>query len=343
MKRLLSQTVKKIHVIPSQCTHWRGNPTNRREAYGKAPEKVVGLPHRAEARFAMTSFLMRSLSILLLLCLLLAGCAAPGEGSSKTFSVHFIDVGQSESILLEYEGHFALIDGGYPEEGPTVVSYLQEQGVEELDLVVATHLHGDHLGGLPTVLSVFPTQRIWCSSRTYYSSTYDQFTYYADQQGVVIERPMVGEAFLLGDVRLQLLGPISKDYVDLNNTSLVIMATYKENKFLLTGDMRWEAEKELVEAGTDLKADVLKVGHHGSYTSTSYLFLREVMPQHAIISCGRNNEYGHPHDEPLSRLRDAEVTVYRTDLLGTIVATSDGKNITFSWEFNTSQPEVNKR
>lgn len=279
---------------------------------------------------------------LLLLCLLLTGCTAPNtQQNVDQFVVHFIDVGQADCALLEYNGQFVLIDGGYPESGPAVVEYLQEQGVEELALVVATHLHGDHLGGLPTVLSVFPTQRIWCSSRTYYSNTYDQFCYYADQQDVLIENPMIGEKLLLGDVQLQLLGPISKDYVDLNNTSLVIMATYENNKFLFTGDMRWEAEKELVEAGTDLKADVLKVGHHGSYTSSSYVFLREVMPEFAVISCGRNNEYGHPHAEPMSRLRDAGITIYRTDQMGTIIATSDGENISFTWEFTNAQPEVN--
>lgn len=281
-------------------------------------------------------------AILLLLCLLLTGCTAPNtQQDVDQFVVHFIDVGQADCALLEYNGQFVLIDGGYPESGPAVVEYLQEQGVEELALVVATHLHGDHLGGLPTVLSVFPTQRIWCSSRTYYSNTYDQFCYYADQQDVIIENPMIGEKLLLGDVQLQLLGPISKDYVDLNNTSLVIMATYENNKFLFTGDMRWEAEKELVEAGTDLKADVLKVGHHGSYTSSSYLFLREVMPEFAVISCGRNNEYGHPHTEPMSRLRDAGITIYRTDQMGTIIATSDGESISFTWEFTNAQPEVN--
>ena len=279
---------------------------------------------------------------LLLLCLLLTGCTAPNtQQNVDQFVVHFIDVGQADCALLEYNGQFVLIDGGYPESGPAVVEYLQEQGVEELALVVATHLHGDHLGGLPTVLSVFPTRRIWCSSRTYYSNTYDQFCYYADQQDVIIENPMIGEKLLLGNVQLQLLGPISKDYVDLNNTSLVIMATYENNKFLFTGDMRWEAEKELVEAGTDLKADVLKVGHHGSYTSSSYVFLREVMPEFAVISCGRNNEYGHPHAEPMSRLRDAGITIYRTDQMGTIIATSDGENISFTWEFANAQPEVN--
>ncbi len=283
----------------------------------------------------------RLLSVCLILALLLGGCAYSAETPTEEFSVHFIDVGQGDSILLEYDGHFALIDAGYQEEGPTVVDYLLEQGVEQLDLVVATHLHGDHMGGLPTVISTFPVSRIWCAYQTYYSSTYDQFLYYADQQEVTVEKPMTGEAFYLGEVKLQVLGPLQKSYTDLNNSSLVIMATYGKNKFLFTGDMRWEAEKELVENCTELKADLLKVGHHGSYTSTSYLFLRAVMPQYALISCGRDNEYGHPHSEPMSRLRDAEVTIYRTDEMGTVVAVSDGTDIRFSWEFADARPEYN--
>ena len=284
------------------------------------------------------------LSVLLLLCLLLTGCAAPApaeQAFSNELIVHFIDVGQADCTLLEYNDQYALIDAGYPASGPDVVEYLLALGVKELDLVVATHLHGDHLGGLPTVLATFPTERIWCSSQTYYSSTYDDFCYYADQQDIVIERPMIGERFMLGDVSLQLLGPLQRTYEDINNSSLVIMATHEDNKFLFTGDMRWEAERELIDAGTDLKADVLKVGHHGSYTSTSYLFLNEVMPQYAVIMCGRNNEYGHPHREPVARLRDAGVTICRTDKLGTIIFTSDGQSLDLSWEFTDAKPEVN--
>lgn len=295
---------------------------------------------------------MRKIALLLVLLLLLTGCAvAPGEGSTgpqtvelgEDFYVHFLDAGQGDSALLEYDGDFVLIDGGYPESGPMIVDYLQERGAEELDLVVATHGHGDHIGGLATVLAKYSAERVWSGSRPFYSTYFEDFLYYVDQQGLTLELPRIGERFLMGDgeVTLQVLGPVYRGYTDINNHSLVIMVEHGENRFLFTGDMRWEAEKDLVETYDDLSADVLKVGHHGSYTSTSYLFLREVLPTYAVISCGRNNDYGHPHAEPMSRLRDAEITIFRTDRMGTIVATSDGEEIAFAWEFSNAQPEVN--
>ena len=286
------------------------------------------------------------LTLFLLLCLLVGclGCAPdhvcpepPGQ-----LIVHFIDLGQSDSILLEYEGHYALIDGGYANTSDKLIDYLEDCGVEELDLVVSTHMHGDHIGGLPAVLEAYKVGVLWHSHQTYYSDAYDQLLYYADQQDTLVEKPVVTQLFLLGDVQLELLGPLQKSYTDINNSSLVIMASYGKNRFLFTGDMRHEAEKELIDAGTDLKADVLKVGHHGSYTSTSYLFLKTVQPDYAVIQCGRNNDYGHPHSEPRSRLRDADVDIYRNDKLGTVIAYCDGETIWFSWEFTDAKPEYNK-
>ena len=287
---------------------------------------------------------MKKLLSVLLLLALLVGCLGCTQtaADTKQLIVHFIDLGQSDSILLEYDGHYALIDGGYANTSDQLIDYLENEGVEELDLVVATHMHGDHMGGLPEVLATYPVKQIWCSRQTYYSEIYDRFLYYAEQQEVDVERPVVGQIILLGDVYLELIGPLDKSYEDVNNSSLVIMASFGEKRFLFAGDMRHEAEKQLVDAGTDLKADVLKVGHHGSYTSTSYLFLRTVQPEFAVIQCGRNNEYGHPHSEPMSRLRDADVDIYRNDLLGTIIATTDGKTITFTWEFTDAKPEINK-
>ena len=287
----------------------------------------------------------RLLSILLLLALLLCGCvqAPPATTppivteSSETLTVHFIDVGQADCALLECDGKFMLIDGGNVDDSSLVVSYLQKQGVQELEAVVCSHSHEDHVGGLPGVLAVFPTKAVYAPTRTYSSKCFDDFVYYADQQDLTITIPKVGDTLSLGSAKATVLGPV-ENYADTNNTSIVLMVQFGENKFLFTGDMETDAENDMLDAGAKVKADVLKVGHHGSNTSTGYRFLYEANPTYAVIPVGKDNSYGHPHEEPMSRLRDADVTVYRTDEMGTIVAVSDGKNISFTWNNSSAQP-----
>lgn len=252
--------------------------------------------------------------------------------------VHFIDVGQADSALLEYDGHFALIDAGYPESGAKVVSYLKEQGVQKLDLVVATHPHGDHIGGLPAVLKAFKADNIWSSAITFFNSYINDFRNAARAQNQTIQEPKPGHIFWLGDAKITVIGPMRTNYEDTNDVSLVLMVEYGDTKFLFTGDMEREAELDLIASGVSLKADVLKVGHHGSYSSTSYVFLREVMPTYAVISVGAANDYGHPHEEPVSRLRDADVIIFRTDRMYTVVAYSDGQDIRFSWGNKYAKP-----
>ena len=273
--------------------------------------------------------------LFLLLAVVVWGCVSllypqisPTEG---TLQVHYLDVGQADSILLQYGETDILIDGGNVADSSYVVSYLQKQGVEDLELVVCSHAHEDHVGGLAGVLAVFPTAEVWSPTRTYSSKCFDDFLYYADQQKLDIVIPQPGKKAVWEDLSLTVLGPVDS-YSDTNNTSLVLLAQFGQNRFLFTGDMEKAAENDLLDSGATVKADVLKVGHHGSDTSTGYRFLREVAPSYAVISVGEGNSYGHPHEEPLSRLRDAEVTVYRTDELGAIVAESDGTNITFTWE-----------
>ena len=283
------------------------------------------------------------ITYLLLLTLLLSGCAtAPAETvpetQNNTLTVHFIDVGQADCALLACDGKFMLIDGGNVDDSSLVVSYLQKQGVQELEAVVCSHAHEDHVGGLPGVLAVFPTKAVYAPTRTYSSKCFDDFVYYVDQQGLTVTIPKPGDALTLGSTAITVLGPV-ESYAETNNTSIVLMAQFGENKFLFTGDMETDAENDLLDAGANVKADVLKVGHHGSNTSTGYRFLYEADPSYAVISVGKDNSYGHPHDEPMSRLRDADVTTYRTDEMGTILAVSDGKNITFSWETASAKPE----
>ncbi len=259
---------------------------------------------------------------------------------SGNLTVHYVDVGQADCTLLEYGGKFLLIDGGNVEDSSLVVSYLQQVGVQQLEAVICSHAHEDHVGGLPGVLAVFPTKAVYAPTNTYDSQCFDDFLRYTNQQGLSVTIPKAGDTIPFGNVAITVLGPV-KSYAETNNTSLVLRVDFGKTRFLFTGDMETDAETDLLESGADVKADVLKVGHHGSNTSTGYRFLREVAPKWAVISVGTDNTYGHPHEEPLSRLHDAEVTLYRTDKMGTILAVSDGKAVTFSWSNSAVQPETN--
>ena len=289
--------------------------------------------------------MLKRLLALLFIVLILSGCALPAQPTQTAaptgdgMTVHFIDVGQADCALLECGGEYILIDGGNTEDSSRVVSYLEQAGVQELTAVICSHAHEDHAGGLPGVLAVYPTGAVYAPTRTYSSNCFDDFIYYTDQQGLSITIPNVGDTFTFGGATVEILGPV-KQYADTNNTSIVLMVTYGESRFLVTGDMETTAETDLIEAGTDLKADVLKVGHHGSDTSTGYRFLYEAAPTYAVISVGEGNSYGHPHELPLSRLKDAGCTIYRTDELGTVTAFSNGSQITFTWEDTSSTPDM---
>lgn len=276
----------------------------------------------------------------LLLALLLSGCVpetgAPAQPvSGDGLTVHFIDVGQADCALLQCDGQNMLIDGGNAADSSLVVSYLQNQGVEYLDYVVCTHAHEDHVGGLSGPLNTCTAGQVFAPVTQYDSKAFSSFVKYTEQQGLEITVPQADSSFALGQAQVTVLGP-RKAYEDTNNTSIVLRVEYGETSFLFTGDMESTAEKDLLEAGCDLDATVLKVGHHGSSTSSSYVFLREVMPTYAVISVGTDNSYGHPHEEVMSRLYDAQVTVYRTDEQGTVVAFSDGETVSFTTEKNAA-------
>lgn len=270
-----------------------------------------------------------------ILLLSLTACVAPAPETEAAPSmegqlqVHFVDVGQADCILLQSGGEAMLVDGGNVEDSDLVVSYLLDQGVEQLRYVVGTHAHEDHIGGLAAVLAVIPTEEVWCPVTEYDTKCFRDFAYYADQQELSLICPDPGSVYTLGEATISVLGPVY-EYEDTNNTSIVLKVQHGQNSFLLTGDAEADAELDILDEGFDVSATVLKVGHHGSDTSTCYPWLREVQPEYGVISCGKDNDYGHPHEEPLSRLRDAEVTLYRTDLQGHIVCLSDGTDVTFT-------------
>ena len=293
----------------------------------------------------------RWISLFLILSLVLCGCAEQPSApvSTETAAVpaepelliHYIDVGQADSILIEYEDYHLLIDGGNKDDGQLVVSYLEQQGVESLDAVVCTHAHEDHVGGLPSVLAVYPVEAVYAPTRTYSSKIFDDFLYYVDQQRQEVIIPEPGTELGTGELEITVLGPVMS-YADPNDTSIVLRLEYGETSFLFTGDMETTAENDMLDYWGDRvqwQTDVLKVGHHGSNTSTGHRFLYAVNPTYGVISVGTDNSYGHPHEEPMSRLKDAGVTALRTDELGHILAASDGKEVTFTWGNQSAQPE----
>ena len=237
--------------------------------------------------------------------------------------VHYIDVGQGDSELVCCGGRYMLIDAGTPLAGDTVVEYIQDLGIKKLDYVVCTHGHADHCGGLDAVVESFDVDTIFTSPYAGDAASYLRFVETVENAQLTLEVPDQGVQYRLGDARFEFIGPL-EDHNNVNDDSLVMRLTYGDTSFLFTGDMTADAEKDLIEDGENVKCDVLKVGHHGSSGSSCYQFLYEAEPKIAVISCGRDNDYGHPHEETLGRLKDAGVTVYRTDELGSIVIFSDG-------------------
>ena len=223
-----------------------------------------------------------------------------------------------------------LVDGGNRDDGPMLVEALTELGVERLTYAVCTHPHEDHAGGLAYVTNRIPMDQAWAPCRVSDNIWFSDFAAVAES-GCGLTLPRAGEEYPLdelGEARVQVLGPL-REYEDVNDSSLILRIVYRETAFLLTGDATWVAESDLVEAGVTLYCDLLKVGHHGANSSSSYVFLREAAPEFAVISVGADNAHGHPGDYALERLADAGATVLRTDELGTVVCRSDGKRLTF--------------
>jgi competence protein ComEC len=275
---------------------------------------------------------IRLIALLAALALLPASCGffqseAPPEIADGELRVTFIDVGQADAALVECGGMTMLIDGGNRSDSDLIYTFLKDRGITHLDYIVASHAHADHVGGLAGALHFAAAGTVFSPVTEYDTRAFENFLNALDMRGVSITVPSHGDRFALGGAQVFILGPVDPSPDDVNNTSIVMKIVFGDTSFLFTGDLERKGEQAILEAGYDLSATVLKVGHHGSNTSTTYPFLREVMPDIAVISCGQNNTHGHPHENVLSRLRDADVTVYRTDMQGDIVCVSDGRTV----------------
>lgn len=257
------------------------------------------------------------------------------------FEIHFIDVGQADAMLVLCDGEAMLVDGGNAEDSNLIYAYLKQRSITHLEYLVATHAHEDHVGGLSGALNYASAGTVYCPVTAYDTRAFDSFLLYLARQGKQITVPKAGDQFALGGAVVRILGPL-RPAEDPNNTSIVLHITYGRTTFLLAADAEREEEWDLLNAGCDLSADVLKIAHHGSDTSTTYPFLRAVSPQYAVITVGSGNTYGHPTENTLSKLGDADVKVYRTDLQGDIICKSDGLNISFTVSHNPDADTLKK-
>ncbi len=243
--------------------------------------------------------------------------------------VNYIDVGQADSILVEVGSKKLLIDAGTTEAGEKVAKFLDDKNIKKIDYIIATHPHEDHIGGMSYIIDNFDIGKIYSPKVTTTTNTYENMISSLKKKSLKITTLKGGEdpGIDLDGAKIEVFSPNAAKYEDLNNYSPIIKIKYGEKSFLFTGDAEKEIENEVIDKNVDLKSDVLKVGHHGSASSTTQEFLNEVSPSIAVISVGKNNTYKHPGEKTLTRLEKKNIKIYRTDIDGDIILFTDGSKI----------------
>lgn len=250
-------------------------------------------------------------------------------------TVHYIDVGQGSCVLIKMDGHAILLDAGENDQGEHVTDYIRRQGIEKLDYVVASHPHSDHIGGMDVVLSNIPADHLIMpelkASIVPTTRTYEDLIRVVEEKQIDVIASEVGAEYEVGEGKITLLGPTG-DFDGLNDMSVGVRFQFGETAFLYTGDMEKKAEQALLATGETLKADVYAMGHHGSKTSNDEKLLDRIDAKYFVVQAGYDNEYRHPHKEALERVLDRGGTLYRTDLNGTVIFSTDGTELTVTPE-----------
>ena len=244
--------------------------------------------------------------------------------TENTLDITYLDVGQADSILIQNEGHNMLIDAGNNEDGPLLVQYFKEQNITKFDYLITTHPHEDHIGGMDDIINNFDIEKIYMPDVTTTTKTFLDVLEAIEKKNMTYDVPNINQNFTLGNTLFQVIYT-GNDKKNLNNSSIILKATFKNTSYLFTGDATSEVEKKILNK--DIQATVLKVGHHGSKYSTTTDFLNKVNPKYAIISVGKNNSYNHPNQVTINKLEKKNIEIHRTDQEESIFLKSDGKTI----------------
>lgn len=276
----------------------------------------------------------RILLVFAVIVMALSSCNISEEYSvheSMENAVYFMDVGQGDSILVKSGKDYMLVDAGEENKGETIVEYLDDMGIDKIKYAVATHPHSDHIGGMDDIINSFKVENIIMPDAAASTKNFYNMLDAVEDNNVNVIKGEAGYSFELGNIKCDIAAPV-KIAEDTNNNSVVIRLAYGNDSVLLTGDCSKDEEKDIIESGIDISADVLKAGHHGSSTSSTREFLNRVAPKYAVISCGENNDYGHPHRETIDSLKRYGTEIYRTDSDGTIIAELTGNGIAMRTE-----------
>lgn len=247
---------------------------------------------------------------------------------NNILKIHYIDVGQGDCELIQLNNENLLIDSGSSQFNHKLISYLKKLGIKKIDYVIATHPHEDHIGNMASIINSFEINNFYAPKKYSVSKSFEEMIIALKDNNLKIIPAKSNVNFSLGkNAKCEIIAPNSNTYEKTNDYSVILKLTYGDTKFLFTGDAEKVSEREVIYNEFDINCDVLKVGHHGSNSSSSPEFLKKITPKVAIISCGKNNNFDHPHKETLSNLKKFKCRIYRTDIEGTIILMSDGKNI----------------